>query len=96
MPRRGPRDQIRAHPAARHHPRQPVLRSRGLLEFLDGLAADFRGWTGERIWRTNHLTLDASFGSGGHIQLDWTLCPTTISPPWRTTVTTCIEAGEPV
>ncbi len=65
-----------------------------LLEFLDGLAADFRGWTGERTWRTNHLTLDAGFGSGGHIQLDWTLCPTTISPPWRTTVTTWIEAGE--
>jgi hypothetical protein len=65
-----------------------------LINFLDGLAADFRGWTGHRTWRTNHLALEASFGSGGHVELNWTLLPALISPPWRATVTTTIEAGE--
>lgn len=65
-----------------------------LVNFLDGLAADFHGWTGHRTWRTNHLALEASFGSGGHVQLNWTLLPTLISPSWQATVTTWIEAGE--
>lgn len=65
-----------------------------LVDFLDELVADFRGWTGRRTWKTNNLTLEAGFSSGGHIQLDWTLLPELLSPSWRVTVTTWIEAGE--
>jgi len=65
-----------------------------LINFLDGLAADFHGWTGHRTWSTNHLALEANYGSGGHVELNWTLLPALIYPPWRATVTTTIEAGE--
>jgi hypothetical protein len=65
-----------------------------LINFFDGLATDFHGWTGHRTWRTNYLALEANYGSGGHVELNWTLLPALISPPWRATVTTTIEAGE--
>ncbi|MEV5731262.1 DUF6228 family protein [Streptomyces pharetrae] len=35
-----------------------------MREFFDGLARDFRGWEGERVWINNHLVLTATFGSG--------------------------------
>ncbi len=44
-----------------------------MSEFFDGLARDFRGWEGERVWINNHLVVTATFGSGGHVYLDWTL-----------------------
>ncbi len=33
-----------------------------LIEFLDGLARDFRGWEGERSWADNGLLVAATFG----------------------------------
>ncbi|WP_327075280.1 DUF6228 family protein [Kitasatospora purpeofusca] len=30
--------------------------------FFDGLARDFRGWEGERVWVNNHLVVTAGFG----------------------------------
>ncbi|WP_269855995.1 DUF6228 family protein [Streptomyces sp. RPT161] len=66
-----------------------------LTDFLDGLAADFRGWDGERTWSTNHLVLRAVFNSGGHVALTWTLIPwTTRQDAWEASVTTWLEAGE--
>ncbi|TDD67563.1 hypothetical protein E1298_39270 [Actinomadura rubrisoli] len=66
-----------------------------LADFLDGLVADFRGWTGQRTWRINHLTLNAAFQSGGHVSLGWTLQRwLTRADSWQATLTTWIEAGE--
>lgn len=65
-----------------------------LTEFLDGLARDFRGWEGERSWVNNKLVVAATFGSGGHVYLSWTLRAGVFSSGWESTVTTVIEAGE--
>lgn len=65
-----------------------------LTEFLDGLARDFRGWEGERSWANNELVVAATFGSGGHVCLSWTLRADVFSNGWECTVTTTIEAGE--
>ncbi|MEV4218034.1 DUF6228 family protein [Nonomuraea sp. NPDC049725] len=63
--------------------------------FLQALVDDFRGWTGERTWHTNQLTLTAAFHSGGHIALTWTLRPQGLTlPEWEASVTTWIEAGQ--
>lgn len=32
--------------------------------FVAGLAEDFRGWTGERTWQTNHPEVQAVFAPG--------------------------------
>jgi hypothetical protein len=66
-----------------------------LADFLDKLAADFRGWEGERTWSTHHLALRAVFRSGGHVGLTWTLRPWTIREnSWEASATTWLEAGE--
>jgi hypothetical protein len=65
-----------------------------LAAFLTGLAEDFRGWTGERSWQTNHLTVEAVYHSRGHVALTWTLQPwLTRADSWRASLTTWIEAG---
>lgn len=62
--------------------------------FLAGLAEDFRGWSGERAWQTNHLAVQAVFHSRGHVALTWTLRPwVSRSDSWQASVTTWIEAG---
>ncbi|MFI6924518.1 DUF6228 family protein [Nonomuraea spiralis] len=66
-----------------------------LAAFLQTLADDFRGWTGERTWHTDQLTLGAIFRSGGRVELTWTLRPWSSHPPgWETSVTTWIEGGQ--
>lgn len=66
-----------------------------LPDFLDGLAADFRGWTGERSWVTNHLMLRAAFHSGGHVQLTWILRTWgSRQDSWEASITTWVEGGE--
>lgn len=64
-----------------------------LTEFLDGLARDFRGWEGERSWVNNELVVAATFGSGGHVSLSWTLRADVFSSGWECTVTTVIDAA---
>ncbi|WTW98215.1 DUF6228 family protein [Streptomycetaceae bacterium NBC_01309] len=67
----------------------------GLADFFVQVAADFRGWHGERTWQTNHLKVSAVARTGGHVGLTWTLRPRlTRDAPWESTVTTWIEAGE--
>ncbi|MGW1846845.1 DUF6228 family protein [Streptomyces sp. NPDC001966] len=65
-----------------------------MSEFFDGLARDFRGWEGERVWGNNSLVVTATFGSGGHVYLGWTLRSGFFPGDWNCTVTTVIEAGE--
>nr|WP_206325130.1 MULTISPECIES: DUF6228 family protein [unclassified Streptomyces] len=68
-----------------------------LAPFLDALAADYRGWDGERNWRTDDrdLAVSAAFRSRGRIGLTWTLRPwPTAVGGWAASVTTWLEAGE--
>lgn len=66
-----------------------------LSDFIDGLAADFRGWSGSRSWTINHLKLTAAFHSRGHVELRWTLRPwVSRQDSWEASVTTWLEAGQ--
>ncbi|MEU9070141.1 DUF6228 family protein [Streptomyces sp. NPDC048109] len=68
-----------------------------LTTFLKELAAEYRGWDGERNWQTNDrdLTVSAVFQSGGHVGLTWSLQPwPQATGGWGASVTTWLEAGE--
>ncbi|MFD4634527.1 DUF6228 family protein [Streptomyces sp. NPDC058284] len=70
---------------------------RGLSAFLAELAADYRGWDGERSWQTDDrdLTASAVFRSGGHVGVTWVLRPwPQAAGGWGASVTTWLEAGE--
>jgi len=66
----------------------------GLTGFMDGLAADFRGWSGTPSWAVNHLKLTATFHSGGHVELCWTIRPWITRADWEASLTTWIEGGQ--
>jgi hypothetical protein len=88
---------LRAGGLAAHHRDVIVAVSdpEGLSDFADGLAADFRGWSGSRSWAADHLKLTASFHSGGHVELRWTLRPwASRQDSWEATVTTWLEGGQ--
>ncbi|MFL6145140.1 MAG: DUF6228 family protein [Labedaea sp.] len=88
----------------RHRPSRRVERPRrrrrsrvwddDLTRFLEGLADDFRGWDGERVWSVNHLALRAVFHSRGHVSLTSTLRPWISRDTWEASITTWQEAGE--
>ncbi|WP_198154182.1 DUF6228 family protein [Catenuloplanes japonicus] len=66
-----------------------------LPDFIARLAADYRGWDGDRTWQTNHLSVRAGFHTGGHVALTWHLHRwLTRSDTWQASVTTWLEAGE--
>jgi hypothetical protein len=66
-----------------------------LDDYFAQLAAHFSGWDGTRTWRSNHLVIDAQFGSGGHVELTWTLQANWLTGDrWQVRITTVIEAGE--
>ncbi|MFD4347438.1 DUF6228 family protein [Streptomyces coelicoflavus] len=68
-----------------------------LTTFLEELAAEYRGWDGERSWQTNDrdLTVSAVFRSRGHVGLTWSLQPwPQAAGRWGASVTTWLEAGE--
>ncbi|MFJ6797163.1 DUF6228 family protein [Streptomyces sp. NPDC091268] len=70
---------------------------RDLAPFLEGLAADYRGWDGERKWQTDDrdLAVSAVFRSGGYVGLTWALHPwPKAAGGWGASVTTWLEAGE--
>lgn len=69
----------------------------GLVPYLEGLAADFRGWEGERTWRSpdRDLAVSAVFRSGGHMGLTWILrSQGDTADDWAVSVTTWLEGGE--
>lgn len=65
-----------------------------LDDFVGKLAADFRGWDGERVWKSAQLSLGATFHSGGHVELTWRLRPDPVQGDWRLCFPTWLEAGE--
>ncbi|MFJ1732505.1 DUF6228 family protein [Streptomyces sp. NPDC088254] len=73
------------------------VRDGGLPAFLEGLAADYRGWDGERRRQTDDgdLAVSAVWRSGGHVGLTWTLRPwPRAAGGWSASATTWLEAGE--
>lgn len=65
-----------------------------LDDFFDGLAQDFRGWDGERVWTNNRLVVAATFNRGGHVCVRWTLRVDVFDNGWECTVSTVVEGGE--
>jgi hypothetical protein len=73
------------------------IRADDLARFLEGLAADYRGWDGARSWQTDDrdLAVSAVFRSGGYVGLTWTVRPwPKAAGGWSSSVTTWLEAGE--
>lgn len=75
----------------------PVIVSAGgdqLVEFLESLAEDFRGWTGARHWRAleNQLAIEATWQSGGHVLMKVTIRPH-FGDQWAVTAHFVIDAG---
>jgi hypothetical protein len=84
-----------AHVHDRTGGQAPCCGERHLSQFLDGLAADYRGWSGTRSWAANDLKLAATFHPGGHVELRWTLRSwASRQDSWEASVTTWLEAGQ--
>ncbi|MFG3616105.1 DUF6228 family protein [Nocardia sp. NPDC047654] len=69
-----------------------------LARFLDGLAAEFTGWSGIRIWESldRDLRVEAQHHARGYVEMTWTLSPHDCARPntWSASVVTGLEAGE--
>ncbi|WP_051275042.1 DUF6228 family protein [Cellulomonas sp. URHD0024] len=74
-----------------------LVESGGPADFLIGLYADFRGWTGERVWRSLEDELRITAQHDGRVHLRWEL---THAPyresPWTFAVGTRHGAGEDI
>ncbi|WP_324618409.1 DUF6228 family protein [Streptomyces sp. RTd22] len=68
----------------------------GLDTFLSSLAEDFRGWEGERAWRSleRDLTISAEHRPGGYVHLAWGIHDRPPSEEWHFETTTVHAAGE--
>ena len=63
-------------------------------DFFLGLAADWRGWPGERTWGGGPLTLSAAHDGLGHITIDVDLITNVYyEPDWEARATIQLEAG---
>ncbi|MCF4123741.1 DUF6228 family protein [Antribacter sp. KLBMP9083] len=71
-----------------------LLGTRELPDFLRGLSDDFRGWTGERTWRSLEDELRVTARHDGHVHLRWELTHPYGDAPWTFTTTTRHGAGE--
>lgn len=68
-----------------------------LVAFLQGLADDWRGWDGERGWRSldGKLRITARHDGKGHVSLGGALRGHSLSPDaWLARVFITVEAGE--
>ena len=65
-----------------------------LPNFLRGLEADWRGWQGERTWRSTEPGLDiVARHDGGHIWMLWTAVDGPMKH-WTASVEVMIDPGE--
>jgi len=75
----------------------PPGQDQDLLVFLQGLADDWRGWSGDRHWRSldTEMGIAARHDGTGHVTLAVTLGGNLSAPnPWSAQVAVTIEAGE--
>jgi hypothetical protein len=71
-----------------------VAADEDLVTFVEQLAADFRGWAGERRWFAGDMQVAATFHSGGNVCLVWYLCSWQRPEVWTATAQVWVEAGE--
>ncbi len=66
-----------------------------LDDFLGGLAADFRGWSGVREWRSleGGFRIDATWANRGHVTLCIRLEPSGLGAGWEVSAEFDVEAG---
>ena len=66
----------------------------GLPAFLEGLADDFRGWSGVRSWRSleDQLRIEATWSNRGHVSLHLRVKPSVYSV-WDLGALFTVEAG---
>lgn len=74
-----------------------LLGSGDLTDFLTGLYQDFRGWTGERAWRSLEAELRITARHDGHVHLHWELASSPYRDrSWTFSASTHHDAGEEV
>ena len=68
----------------------------GPEQLFAGLAQNWRGWSGEKTWRSlaAQLTLSATTDARGHITIRIQLRPTANCEAWRVTSFAYFEAGQ--
>lgn len=67
----------------------------GLVDFMQTLAGDFRGWEDTRHWRAlENLDLEATNPGKGHVLFELKLDHTADPESWRFSVPFEVEAGE--
>jgi hypothetical protein len=67
---------------------------RDLIDFLSGMARDWRGWSGERVYESleRELRLVASYDR--HVKIIATLRQSTVEDGWEATGTFTVDPGE--
>jgi hypothetical protein len=65
-----------------------------LAEFFDGLAADWRGWSGSRAWRSLEGDLGITAEHRRHVRLRVALRGDPSGSDWRVAVTIELDPGE--
>lgn len=68
----------------------------GLVEFFAGMAAEWRGWAGEKTFKTleDELVLKATSTSTGHVRINYELRTGYDEYAWCVTGTLHLEAGQ--
>jgi hypothetical protein len=67
----------------------------GFADFFAGMAAAWRGWTGEKMWRSieGELLMRATSDRLGHITITADICAGA-PPAWTVSSTILLEAGQ--
>lgn len=68
----------------------------GFPAFLWSLYDNFRGWSGERAWRSLEHELRVNARHDGHVHLRWEVSHRPWDPSWTFSITTHHGAGEDV
>ena len=65
-----------------------------LAEFFEGLATDWRGWTGSRAWRSLESDLEITADHHRHVRLRVALRGDPYRSDWRVSATIELDPGE--
>jgi hypothetical protein len=65
-----------------------------LAEFFEGLAVDWRGWTGSRAWRSLEGDLEVAADHHRHVRLRVALRGDPYRSDWRVSATIELDPGE--
>jgi hypothetical protein len=73
----------------------PYLYSeKSLPDFFADLAANWKGWKGERVWSAYALGITAVHNGRSRVLLTLDIHPFAVPNPWRATATLEVEPGE--